>query len=343
MLSHSTIDRLRELGLVGMVHALEEQRRQPDSADLSFEDRLAMLVDREVLERDNKRLKARLRFAGLRQIAAPEDVDYRAHRSLDRAMFQRLAQGEWIERQQNLLITGTAKGDARLAFQDASKAETSLRERIMLSVADLSQAGRWTPGEIAQAAAKAAAMSNSASEKALANFIGETKRAMDPNVRGHVPALVNLRDLCWNTETEMLAADKSSPKPLRKAFVRQYHMLIRMFAEAQKGRVFTKASDVIAWAKECDPDLDLDKVMARLERIKGELSAFYSDWPVDDIRVCVAALGDVDKKALKTSRPAVVSNVVPIVPPTVGMESAVETTGMAEGACDILDDVLQAA
>src|ERR1700759_841075 len=105
MLSHPTVDRLRELGLLGMVHALEEQRRQPDSADLGFEDRLAMLVDREVLERDNKRLKARLRFAGLRQVAAPEDVDYRAHRGLDRAMFQRLAQGEWIERQQNLRIT----------------------------------------------------------------------------------------------------------------------------------------------------------------------------------------------------------------------------------------------
>jgi hypothetical protein len=58
MLSHPTIDRLRELGLNGMVHALEEQRRQSDSADLGFEDRLAMLVDREVLERDNKRLKA---------------------------------------------------------------------------------------------------------------------------------------------------------------------------------------------------------------------------------------------------------------------------------------------
>jgi DNA replication protein DnaC len=116
MLSHPTIDRLRELGLVGMVHALEEQRRQPDSADLSFEDRLAMLVDREVLVRDNKRLTARLRFAGLRQVAAPEDVDYRAHRGLDRAMFQRLAQGEWIERQQNLLITGpTGVGKTWLA------------------------------------------------------------------------------------------------------------------------------------------------------------------------------------------------------------------------------------
>src|SRR5438270_310700 len=96
MLNHPTVDRLRDLGLIGMVHALEEQRRQPDSVQLSFEDRLAMLVDREVLERDNKRLKTRLRFAGLRQVAAPEDVDYRAHRGLDRGMFQRLAQGDWF-------------------------------------------------------------------------------------------------------------------------------------------------------------------------------------------------------------------------------------------------------
>src|ERR1700751_266282 len=106
MLNHPTIDRLRDLGLVGMFRALEEQQRQPDSTHLTFEDRLAMLVDREVLERENKRLKTRLRFAGLRQMASPEDVDYRAHRGLDRGLFQRLVQGEWIERQQNLLITG---------------------------------------------------------------------------------------------------------------------------------------------------------------------------------------------------------------------------------------------
>ena len=104
MLTHPTTDRLRELGLVGMARALEEMRRQPDAAELGFEERLALLVDREQLERDTKRLHAR--FAGLRVQAAPEDVDYRAARGLDRALFHKLTSGEWIERHENLLVTG---------------------------------------------------------------------------------------------------------------------------------------------------------------------------------------------------------------------------------------------
>ena len=114
MLTHPTTDRLREMGLAGMARALEEQRRQPDNVDLGFEDRLAMsgeplgstLVDREALERDTKRLAARLRFAGLRQQATPEDIDHRAGRGLDRALFGQLTGGEWIERHQDLLVTG---------------------------------------------------------------------------------------------------------------------------------------------------------------------------------------------------------------------------------------------
>ena len=106
MLTHPTTDRLRELGLAGMARALEEQRRQPDATELTFEDRLAMLVDREALERDSKRLATRLRFAGLRQQATPEDVDLRAARGLDRAVFQRLVAGDWIIQHQNLLVTG---------------------------------------------------------------------------------------------------------------------------------------------------------------------------------------------------------------------------------------------
>src|SRR5436309_11193058 len=94
------------LGLIGMAKALEEQRKQPDIAMVSFEERLALLVDREATERDNKRLKTRLRYASLRQNAVIEDIDMKAPRGLDRALFQKLIAGEWIERHQNLLIIG---------------------------------------------------------------------------------------------------------------------------------------------------------------------------------------------------------------------------------------------
>ena len=65
MLTHPTEQRLIALGLAGMAKALEEQRRLPDVAALAFEERLALLVDREAIERQNKRLVSRLKFAGL--------------------------------------------------------------------------------------------------------------------------------------------------------------------------------------------------------------------------------------------------------------------------------------
>jgi DNA replication protein DnaC len=116
MLTHPTSERLRALGLVAMAQALEEQRRQPDLDGLGFEERLALLVEREAAGREDRRLRARLKFAGLRQSACIEDVDWRAARGLDRALFQRLAGGEWIDRHQGVLLTGpTGVGKTWLA------------------------------------------------------------------------------------------------------------------------------------------------------------------------------------------------------------------------------------
>lgn len=98
MLTHPTTERLRGLGLAATAQALEEQRRQPDLDGLGFDERLALLVDREATERDDWRMRARLKFAGLRQSACVEDIDWRAARGLDYALFQRLAAGEWIDR-----------------------------------------------------------------------------------------------------------------------------------------------------------------------------------------------------------------------------------------------------
>ena len=123
MLTHPTDQRLVALGLTGMAKALEEQRRQPDIGDLPFEDRLGLLVDREAIERENKRLSSRLKFAGLRQNAVIEDIDMKAARGLDKALFAKLAAGDWIGQKQNLLIVGkTGLGKSWLACALGHKA-----------------------------------------------------------------------------------------------------------------------------------------------------------------------------------------------------------------------------
>ena len=80
MLTHPTHDRLLALGLSGIAKALDEQRRSTAFDDLSFEDRLGLLVDREATERDNKKLASRLKFAALRQDASVEVLDLRTPR-----------------------------------------------------------------------------------------------------------------------------------------------------------------------------------------------------------------------------------------------------------------------
>jgi DNA replication protein DnaC len=123
MLTHPTQERLIALGLTGMARALEEQRRQPDVEALPFEERLALLVGREAIERESKRLASRLKHAGLRQQAAIEDLDTKAVRGLDKALFAKLAAGEWIERHQNLIIVGkTGLGKSWLACALGHKA-----------------------------------------------------------------------------------------------------------------------------------------------------------------------------------------------------------------------------
>ena len=90
MLHHPTCERLAQLRLFGMVQALTEQAQAPDLHALTFEERLGLLVDREIAERQNRQTRNRLRQARLKQAAVAEDIDYRHPRGLDRALVRRL-------------------------------------------------------------------------------------------------------------------------------------------------------------------------------------------------------------------------------------------------------------
>ena len=124
MLNHPTHQRLRALKLDGMADAFAELQAQDGAADLGHAEWLGLLIDREDANRSTKRYQTRMRAAKLRQSgAAIEDVDYRAPRQLDRELFRGLADGAWIEKRQNLLITGPCGvGKTWLACALAQKA-----------------------------------------------------------------------------------------------------------------------------------------------------------------------------------------------------------------------------
>src|ERR1700694_3066315 len=127
MLTHPTEQRLNALGLAGMAKALEEQRRQPDIAALGCEERLGLMVDREALERQNKRLVSRLKFAGLRQNALVEGVDLKAPRGRHKPLFAKLAAGDWIDQHQNLIVIGpTGVGKSWIACALARSSPSQL-------------------------------------------------------------------------------------------------------------------------------------------------------------------------------------------------------------------------
>ena len=107
MLNHPTLDQLKMLKLDGMVEAFGELETQDESANLSHAEWLGLLIDRETSSRATRRFESRMRTARLRHVgAAPEDVDYRARRGLDKALFQQLLTGRWIRDKRNLMITG---------------------------------------------------------------------------------------------------------------------------------------------------------------------------------------------------------------------------------------------
>ncbi len=145
MLTHPTIEKLSALKLHGMARALAEQFDGVGVAgdcvaELDFEERLGLLVDRETIERDNRSLTRRLQQAKLRYPAAIEDVDFRRSRGLDRALILDLASCRFIGKHRNVLISGpTGAGKSFLACALAHRACREGFSARYFSLASLTQ------------------------------------------------------------------------------------------------------------------------------------------------------------------------------------------------------------
>lgn len=102
-----TLTRLRDLRLPGMAQALTQQTEQPATYEgLPFLDRLALLVESETLQREQRKQDRLIRQARFKLRATLQDIDYQSARNLQQAQIAQLAQGEWLQRTRNLLITG---------------------------------------------------------------------------------------------------------------------------------------------------------------------------------------------------------------------------------------------
>ena len=123
MLIHPTLEKLERLKLIGMAAALREQMEMGDLDPMGFEERLGLMIDREAAVRETRRLRSRLKKAKLRQNACIEDIDFSQTRGLDRSLAMRLADCQWIQKHQNLIITGpTGVGKSYLACAFGQKA-----------------------------------------------------------------------------------------------------------------------------------------------------------------------------------------------------------------------------
>ena len=127
MLNEHTINQLRGLRLDGMVRAIEDQASSAAATSLGFEERLTLLVQREVDWRDDRRVARLLKAARLKvSTACVEDINWRASRALDKSLVTALAGGDWLRHGQSLLITGaTGCGKTWLACALAHRAARS--------------------------------------------------------------------------------------------------------------------------------------------------------------------------------------------------------------------------
>ena len=250
---------------------------------------------------------------------------------------------------------------AKDAKDKADTAAKSQRESIMSTMARLSREQAWTAPEIKAAcklvegggeAAGSNAPAIEVANKAMRTFLSDVKRAISPLVRDSFETILAARNAAWDAEEAAVAAAKQiegsgkPATPCKKLWGRRYHALNNM-TKITEERVYTfaTADDVVRWAVDNDPDLDADKVEARLKKIIAQLEDLAVRFPVDELTEAATYLDRVTGDMLIASRGVLVSgetNTLGPKPAHIEDKVSPETNAAIEpmDAAYAIDDVL---
>lgn len=206
----------------------------------------------------------------------------------------------------------SAEAKRAMAREDANAENDraiGTRERILTALADIAHRASWSEDDTKDAIEEAIskfAGNDKRKASSLATFKSDVKLVCSRKVRGHVETTFALFANAFEAEATAAATDSEAPKPLRKAFSRQYHASIAAFKALKDtpNLRFDAVSDCVQFAVNTTRarQIDYDRVKSRLDKIRTELSAFHDDFPVDGLQACVEFLKEIDKSDLKDAR-----------------------------------------
>ena len=221
------------------------------------------------------------------------------------------------------------------------------------TLADLAADGEWTTTEV-EHAATAVSVKRFQGQKVsptVQTFMGELRLVMHPNVRDDYRRIADSVKDAWDIETATHEADKNAPTPIRKAFKRKYHFLVRTLRQAEEGNYFATQADLARWVSSCDPDLDPAKLFKALEKARDALREVNDAVYIEDVKSALDVLDTIEAGAYKaalglpakaptSSARSATSHVVkpaPVIAPTNAPAPAATVAGVEplEGAVDL--------